>query len=75
MSDFRALITDKVKGKTIDFLGIQGDCLIIATTDGQSFRIGWRDDTNTLVPGEPSLEGVDMRIMIDAFGAAGGAGL
>ena len=65
----RSLITDKVKGRTVDFVGVQGSCLVIATTDGQLYRIGWRDSTNTLVPGSPSLEGIDMRVVIDPVGA------
>ena len=61
----RALITDRIKGKTLDFVGIQGEYLVIATTDGQSYRIGWRDSDNILVIGSPSLEGIDMCIEID----------
>ena len=71
----RALITDKVKGKKIDFVGIQGECLVIVVTDGQAYRIGWRDSTNTLVPGSPSLEGIDFRIMLDPLQITGRAGL
>ena len=71
----KALITDKIKGKTVDFLGIQGNQLVLATTDGQIYRIGWRDDQNNLIPGSPSLEGIDMRIVIDPVSLSGEAGI
>lgn len=68
----RALVTDKVKGKTIDFIGIQGECLVLATTDGQVFRIGWRDiTTQELVPGSPSLEGIDFAITMESLISSG----
>ena len=60
----RTLITDKIKGKTVEFVGVQDNCLVIATTDGQIYRSGWRDSTNTLVPGSPSLEGIDMNLVL-----------
>lgn len=74
MAEVRALITDKVKGKRIDFLGVQDNCLLIVTTDGQTYRIGWRGNTNELVPGSPSLEGIDMRILIDPLEISGQVG-
>ena len=68
----RSLITHKIRGKKIDFVGVKGDYLVIATTDGQLYRIGWRDDqTQELVPGEPSLEGIDVSLEIDPVGGVG----
>jgi len=67
----RTLITDKVKGRVIDFVGIQGNQLVIATKDGQSYRLGWRDADNELVPGSPSLEGIDCSVRIEGFGLTG----
>lgn len=72
----RALITDKVRGKKIDFIGVQAECLLIATTDGQTYRIGWRDSTTQeLVPGSPSLEGIDTSLMLEPLVCLGVAGL
>ena len=73
LPEIRALITDKIKGRTVDFLGIQGSQLVLATTDGQMYRIGWRDKDNELVPGSPSLEGIDMKIIIDPVSLDGTA--
>ena len=71
----KALITDKVRGKTVDFIGVQGDCLVIAMTDGQAYRLGWRDGSNSLVPGSPSLEGVDLRVLIEPLSISGICGM
>ena len=69
----KPLITHQIRGRTVDFVGVQDEHLIIATTDGQTYRIGWRDEEG-LVLGEPTLEGIDMKLTIDPlvlFGAAG----
>ena len=71
MPDVRPLITDKIRGRTIEFVGVQDECLVIATTDGQLYRIGWRDESGNVVYGDPSLEGVDMRIVIDPVSVYG----
>ena len=68
----RSIITHKIRGKKVDFVGVQGCSLVIATTDGQLYRIGWRDaQTQELVPGEPSLEGIDVALEIDPVGGVG----
>ena len=70
----RGLITNKIKGKVVDYIATQGDYLLISCMDGQEYRIGWRDEkTNELVPGSPSLEGIDMRIIIDPLAIFGTA--
>ena len=70
----RSLITDKIRGKTLDFVGIQGEYLVIVTTDGQSYRIGWRDSDNILISGSPSLEGIDVMLKVDPLVVTGIAG-
>lgn len=70
----RTLITDKVRGKTVDFIGIRDNYLVIATTDGQAFRLAWRDESNNMVPGSPSLEGIDVNIIIDPLEIMGSVG-
>lgn len=71
----RSLITDKIRGRKVDFVGVQDNYLVIATTDNQVYRLGWRDGTNTLVPGSPSLEGIDMKIVLPPLEAWGKANL
>ena len=58
------ILTEHLSGKTVEFIATQGDQLVIATTDGQQYRIGWRD-------GGPILEGIDARIVIAPINGVG----
>lgn len=44
-------------GKTIDYVGTDGERMIIGMKNGEQFRIIWKDDT-------PVLEGVDVKITV-----------
>ena len=57
-------ISGHVGGKTIECLLIDGTWLIIRTTDGHEFKIGWQDSSGNQVQGEPFLENLDARIIV-----------
>ena len=57
-------IHDAIKGKTVEMVATDGQWLMIYTKGGQRFRIGWRDTTGELFPGNPTLEGVDQILEI-----------
>jgi hypothetical protein len=57
-------ISSHVGGKTIECLLIDGTWLIIRTTDGHEFKIGWQDSSGNQVQGEPFLENLDARIIV-----------
>ncbi len=62
----RMPITSALRGKTINHVEYDDECLTIVTTDGHHCRIGWRDrTTNELVPGSPSMEGLRCQVTIN----------
>ena len=65
-------ITSHVAGKTVDHLEKDGIWLILVTTCGHRYRIGWQDNGNQL-KGEPFLENLDVRILIEGAGISGKA--
>lgn len=61
-------ITAHMAGKTLESALTDGKKLILRTTDGHEFRIEWID-------GEPTLTGVDVRILVALPGLMGKARL
>ena len=51
------MIHEQMKGKTISKVMTDGEFLYIFTTNGQRFRITWKE-------GEPVLDGIDVAIQL-----------
>lgn len=52
-------IHDNLAGKTVEAALTDGERLILRLTTGQELRIEWQD-------GEPTLTGIDVRIVLPA---------
>lgn len=64
-------ITHYLEGRTIEYLAKDGTWLIIRFTDGHEARIGWQDKSGNQLAGEPYLENLDVKLVlqgVDAFG-------
>ena len=62
-SDAGTRINDHLAGKTVEMLGKDGQWLIIFTTDGHRYRVGWANDDGP-VEGEPYLAGQDFVVKL-----------
>jgi hypothetical protein len=61
-------ITQHVAGKTLEAAYTNGEELLLRTTDGQEYRIKW-------IENEPTLVGIDVRIMVQLPPIFGGVNL
>ena len=65
-------ITSHLQGKEIECAMKDGTWLILRTTCGHEYRIGFQDTSGNQLKGEPFIENLDAKIVItgaDVFGA------
>ena len=67
-------ITSHVAGRTVECFGMDGTWLIVRFTDGHEARIGWQDKSGNKLQGEPFLENLDVRIVLQGADLKTGAG-
>ena len=67
-------ITSHLQGRTIEALLIDGIHLIIRFTDGHEAVIGWQDSSGSQLKGEPFLERLDVKVLLQGASVGGVAG-
>ena len=64
-------ITSHLQGRTIEAFMMDGTWLILRFTDGHEARIGWQDTSGNQLKGEPFLENLDVKILIQGASLKG----
>lgn len=67
-------INSWLQGRTVEGAYKDGTFLIIRTTDGHDFRIGWQDTSGNQLKGEPFMENLDVTVVLKGASLSGVAG-
>ena len=67
-------ITSHLQGKTIDCALKDGTWLILKTTCGHEYRIGFQDIHGNQLKGEPFVENLDVTVVLIGAGVGATAG-